>query len=139
MIRRQRQFGLTLVEVLVALTLLALVIVPAISALQTGVSGTAVHADLAANHHRLTARMETLLAEPFAALAAAAGSPTVPSSYSDPAGPPARLLVYLAQADGDNADNDNQLHTGADAGLLWIRVEAEGTVHALETLRAAGQ
>lgn len=137
---RHRQAGLTLVEVLITIALLAVLLVPAISALQTGVTGSSVHADLAADHYRLTARLEELLAEPFANLEAAAnaaGSPTVVTSYSDASGP-GRLLVYLSAYDGDNADADDDPFTGTDAGLIWIRVAAEGTVHELQTVRAVG-
>jgi len=85
--------------------------------------------------------MEELLAEPFSALeaaAVAAGAPTVETSYSEPAGPPGRLIVYLSLYDGDNADADDDPFTGTDPGLLWIRVEAEDTVHELQTVRAQG-
>ena len=126
--------GLTLVEVLVAMALLALLLVPAMQALQTSAFGAQVHDDLASGQFQLTSRMEELLAEPFGDLekaATAAGGPTIPSSYSDAAGPPGRLLVYLAAYDGDNADTDNDPFTGVDVGLLWIRIESEGTVHTL--------
>ena len=136
-----RQSGLTLVEVLVTIVLLAVVLVPAIRALQTGVVGANIHSDVAASHYRLTSRLEELLAEPFADLsdaALAAGSSTTASSYSEPAGPPGRLLVYLSLYDGDNADADNDPFTGTDADLIWISVEIENSVHALQTVRAQG-
>ena len=138
---RHRQAGLTLVEVLVAVVLLALLLVPAIDALQTSAIGADVHRDLASDHYRLTSRMEELLAEPFASLedaALAAGSPTVETSYSETFGIPGRLVVYLSPCDGDNADKDNDVFTGTDEGILWIRVEAENTVHSLQTIRARG-
>lgn len=138
---RAHQAGLTLVEVLVATVLLAILLIPAISALQTSAVGADVHRDLATDHYRLTSRMEELLAEPFAGLeeaALAVGSPTVETSYSEASGTPGRLIVYLSQCDGDNADNDGDLFTGTDDGILWIRVEAENTVHNLQTVRARG-
>ena len=138
---RHRQAGLTLVEVLIAMALLAVLLVPAIGALQTGVVGADVHRDLAENEFRLTSRLEELLAEPYAdleAAALAAGSPTVATSYSESSGTPGRLVVYLAACDGDNADGDNDLFTGTDGGILWIRVQAENTVHDLQTIRAQG-
>lgn len=138
---RRSQTGLTLVEVLVAMALLAVVLVPAMRALQTGIIGADVHSDIAANHFRLTSRLEELLAEPFVDLsdaAIAAGAPTTATSFSDAAGPPGRLLVYLSLYDGDNADADSDPFTGTDAGLLWIRVDIEDTVHTLETIRASG-
>ena len=137
----RRQHGLTLVEVLVTVVLLSVVLVPAIRALHTGIVGSGVHADVTASHRRLTSRLEELLAEPFGGLsdaAIAAGSPTNPSSYSEPAGPPDRLLVYLSLYDGDNADADNDPFTGGEPDLIWMRVDIDGTVHTLETVRASG-
>jgi len=141
MIRRRTEAGLTLVEVLVAMVLLAILLVPAINALQTGIFGASVHNDVASSHYRLRSRLEELLAEPFADLsdaAIAAGSPTNPSSYSEPAGPPGRLLVYLSLYDGDNADADNDAFTGTESDLLWIRIDIDGSVYTLQTLRAGG-
>lgn len=138
---RITQCGLTLVEVLVSIVLLAIILVPAISALQTATIGSNVHTDLASNHYRLTSRLEELLAEPFESLsdaALAAGGPLVPSSYSDPAGPPGRFLVYLSLYDGDNADTDSDPFTGTDPDLLWIHVEVEGTAFELQTITARG-
>lgn len=136
---RHSQSGLTLVEVLVSVVLLAILLVPAMRALQTGVVGAEVHGDLATGHYRLTSRLEELLAEPFADLsdaAIAAGSPTTPSSYSEPVGPPGRLLVYLSLYDGDNADADDNPFTGMEPDLLWVRVDIEHSVRTLETIKA---
>ncbi len=141
MIRRRFQKGLTLVEVLVTVGLLAVLLIPAINALQTGAAGADVHADIASGHYQMTSRVEELLAEPFSALsdaAIAAGSSTTPSSYSDPAGPPGRLLVYLSLYDGDNADTDDNPFTGTDDGLLWMRIDIEDSVHTLQTITARG-
>lgn len=141
MIRRANQFGLTLVEVLVAVTLLTILLIPAMRALQTSVTGADVHSDLASAHFRLTSRVEELLAEPFLDLsdaAIAAGAPTTETTYSETAGPPGRLIVYLSLYDGDNADTDDDPFTGTDSDLLWIRVDIEDTVHTLHTIRASG-
>ncbi len=141
MISARAQSGLTLVEVLVAMVLLAILLIPAIQALQTGIVGADVHGDVALNHFRLTSRVEELLAEPYANLAEAAadaGSPGTPTTYSEAPGPTGRLIVYLSPVDGDNADADDDLFTGVDAGLLWIRVDVEGSIHSLQTLRAQG-
>lgn len=138
--RIRKEHGLTLVEVLVTIVLLTIVLVPAMRALQTGVIGANVHGDISSSHYRLTSRLEELLAEPFVDLsdaAIAAGAPTTPSSYSDAAGPPGRLLVYLSLYDGDNADADDNPFTGTDPDLLWIRVDVEDTVHTLETITAS--
>lgn len=141
MIGLRTESGLTLVEVLVTMALLAILLVPAIQALQTSITGAQVHDDLASSQFRLTSRMEELLAESFVDLenaAIAAGGSTNPSSYSDAAGPPGRLLVYLAAYDGDDADADGNPFTGTDTGLIWLRVEAENTVHSIQTVRTIG-
>ena len=141
MIWRGRQSGLTLVEVLVTIVLLAIVLVPAMNALHTGIVGAEVHGNVADSHYRLTSRLEELLVEPFADLsdaATAAGGPASATTYSDAAGPADRLLVYLSFYDGDNADSDNDTFTGTEPDLLWIRVEIEGSVFALETVKARG-
>ena len=133
--------GLTLVEVLVSIVLLTLILVPALRALQTGVVGAAVHSDVATTHYRLRSRLEELLVEPYTSLSDAAltaGSPTVATTYSDAAGPPGRLLVFLSLYDGDNADSDNDPFTGTDSDLMWIRVDIEGSVQTLQTIRANG-
>ena len=141
MINLRRESGLTLVEVLVSMLLLSILLIPAIQAIQTGVTGANVHADVASSHHRVTSRLEVLLTEPFTDLsdaAIAAGSATTASSYSDAAGPPGRLIVYLSLYDGDNADADDNPFTGTDPDLLWIRVDIEDSVHTLQTIRASG-
>ena len=48
------------------------------------------------------------------------------------------MLVYLSLYDGDNADADDDPFTGTDADLLWIRVEIDGSVLSLQTVRARG-
>ncbi len=138
---RCRQSGLTLVEVLIAVSLIAVVIVPAALALRTSVVGSAVNSDVTNVQYRLTSGLERVLAEPFAALetaALSAGGPENPTGFSESPGIPGRLLVYVAFYDGDDADGDGDGFTGADADVLWIRVESEGTVHGLETITARG-
>ena len=152
MIRCVRQSGLSYVEVLVATVLLAIVLVPAIQALHTGVLGADVHTSSVVEHYAALTRLEEVLAEPQSALvvaAAAAGDEKTPTGYSDGAGSPDRRIVYLALYDADNADGDgdvftvpdpnldgdNDPYTGYD-GVLWVRVEVEGSVTWLETLSA---
>lgn len=147
---RNRQSGLTLVEVLVAALLIMIALVPAVEALHTGLLGREVFESSASEHYTVLSRMEELLAEPYGALtsaAAAAGSQSTVSSYSDASGQPDRRLVFIAlydanNADGDgnlfsvlddNLDGDNDPYTGYDE-LLWVRVEVEGSNTALESL-----
>ena len=132
--RRRAQYGLTIVEVLVAMVLLAALLVPAVNALHTGLLGTSVHADIGRNHYRLVSRMESVLAESFASLEAATAGATVPSIYSDTFGPADRIVVYIAGYDADNADADGDPFTGVDSDLLWIRVAVEGSTQAIESL-----
>ncbi|MGI9232622.1 MAG: prepilin-type N-terminal cleavage/methylation domain-containing protein [Woeseiaceae bacterium] len=134
MIGRPYESGMTLVEVLVAVLLLAVLLVPALHALHTGFVGTAVHTDHSRDHYRLVARIETMLAESYGNLESAAAGPATPSSYSDAAGPADRILVYIAPYDADNADSDADPFTGADDGVLWVRVAIEGSVLDLVSL-----
>ena len=134
-----RQTGLSYAEVLLAVTVLAVVLVPALETLQTAMVGAQVHENVATTVNDLASRMEMLLAEPHSdldAAALAAGSTTIPSIYSDPAGPPERILVFLSRYDGDNADADGDPFTGMDEGLLWVRVAVENTPFELITLTA---
>jgi len=109
---RNRQSGLTLVEVLVAAVLIMVVLVPAMEALRTGMLGNQVLRSTSGEHYAVLSRMEEMLAEPYGALtsaAAAAGSELTPSSYSDAAGPPDRRLVFIALYDATDADGDGNV------------------------------
>ena len=149
----RRQSGLTYVEVLIAMAIIAVALVPALQALQTVMLGTAIYQSSTSQHYAVTARMEEVLAEQHGALVAAAaiaGSPSTPSSYSDPVATPGRRLVYLGLYDADNLDGDNNVYTVLDPnldgdndpytncdGLVWVRVEIEGSVSAFESLVAS--
>jgi hypothetical protein len=137
--RRYRggQSGITYVEVLIAAALIAVSLVPMMDAVRTASISAGVHEDAAVQNLHLVATMEDVLAEPFASLeaaATAAGSESTLTSYSDLAGANNRRLVFLSLYDGDNADTDNDPFTGTDPGLMWVRVELEGTAQAIETL-----
>ena len=136
---RTRQRGLSYAETLLAVVVLAIALVPALEMLDTAFTGAAVTETVIEWQQQLATRMEDVRAEPFTALTAAAtaaGSEAVPSSYSDPAGPPDRVLVFLGRYDGDNADADNDPFTGADPELVWVRVAIENTPYELTTLVA---
>jgi len=128
------QQGLTYLEVLIATLVLLVGLVPALDALRTAVNGTATNEGYVAAQHRLGGRLEEILAEPFADLDAAAGAPTTPSSYSEAAGMPWRMQIFIARYDGDDADADGNPFTGGDAGLLWVQAAIEDTPYVLETL-----
>ncbi len=136
--RRHRHKGLSYAEALLAVAVLAVALVPALDALQTAFAGAAVHEELRDGQQQVANGIEMVVAESFSNLdqaAQAAGSETVPSSYSDPVGPD-RMLVFLSRYDGDNADSDDDPFTGTDAGLIWVRVVRENTPHELTTLVA---
>jgi len=135
---RKRMSGLTYVEVLIATVLMVVALVPAIDALSPAIQGSGIHQSETALHYHLSAGLEDVLAAPFDSLdteAQALGDPTAVSPlFSDTAGSTDRRLVYLSRYDADNADGDNDVFTGTDEGLIWVRVEVETTSHALETL-----
>jgi len=149
---RSRQIGLTYIEVLIAMVLIALALIPALDALSTGMLGTTIYRSSSAEHYAATSIMEELLAEQHGVLvsaAAAAGDQLTPSSYSDAPATPNRRLVFLGLYDADNADGDNNLFTVLDpnfdgdndpftgfTGLVWVRVEIEGSITAFESLSA---
>jgi hypothetical protein len=129
--------GFSYVEVLIATVLIAMSLVPALEALQTGLQGSSHFVHVVEDHNHMQARLEEVLAEPIDALEAAAlaaGSPTALSSYSDPPATARRLLVYVSRYDGDDADSDSDPFTGTDAGLLWVRVEIDKTALSVESL-----
>ena len=139
MIRRTHQTGLSYVEALLAVVVLALALTPALEMLQAAFAGAAVQETVVQWQSQLATRMEGVLAEPLASLddaALAAGSETTPSSYSDASGSPDRIVVFLSRYDGDNADADNDSFTGTDEGLLWVRIAIENTPYELTTLVA---
>jgi Tfp pilus assembly protein PilV len=146
MSNRKQQQGFSYVEVLIASVLIAIALVPAMNALQTGMLSASVHQTLTRQYYLQVRKMEELQAEPFIALLAAAktaGNYTTASTYSDAAGTTDRSLVYIALYDADanpftitdaNKDGDNDPYTGDTANLLWIKVVTEGNTQGLETL-----
>ena len=133
--------GFSYVEVLIAVVLIVVALVPAMEALQPGIAGSGIHEIIAEDHYQLAGKLEQVLVEPFGQLnsaAKAAGSRTTPTSYQDvftyADGRQITRNVFLARYDGDNADTDNDPFTGTDDGLLWVRVAIAGTGIALESL-----
>ena len=137
-----RMAGLSYVEVLVAVTLIVIALVPALDALIPAMAGSGIHETIAEDHYQLSGKLEQVMAEPFGQLnkaAEAAGSPTVPTTaYSDDvthsSGRQIKRNVYVARYDADNADGDNDPFTGTDDGLLWVRVAIAGTGMSIESL-----
>lgn len=130
----KQQFGLSYVEVMIATVLIAISIVPIGNALSGALTAAQIDTLESENHYRLVEKMETVLAEPYADLLAAAAGTVTASSYSDAPGVD-RRLVYISAYDADNADADDDPFTGTDADILWIQVAIEGSVHSFEALK----
>ena len=133
----KRESGLSYVEVMAAVLVLSVALIPAIEALEIGLMGAGVQESGVSRHYRVKGRMEEMLAQPYGTLLAeaiAVGDPTAPTSFSDPVATPDRRLVYLSLYDGDDGDGDGDPFTGVDPGLLWVRVEIANTSHSLESL-----
>lgn len=129
----RRQRGLSYVEVLIAVVIIAACLAPALDALRDGMSAAGVQRSHAVNQQRLRARFEEVLAKPFSTLDAAAmaagNSPSATvAAYSDASGISDRLLVTMYRYDGSAA-------TGSDTGLLWVKVKIEGSILQLDTLK----
>ena len=140
----QRMRGFTYIEVIVATALIVISLVPALEALSVGVKSSTIHGSYSVDHYYLTGRMEELLAESYNDLddeAITVNNPDTPTAYSDTVttsdGRTLVRQVYLSRYDADNADHDNNFFTDTDAGLLWIKVELEGTASSLERLTNA--
>lgn len=133
--------GFSYVEVLIAVSLIAITLVPAMDALIPAVAGSGIHETYTEDHYQLTALFEEVLAEPLTdldAAATAAGNPNTATSYSDvftyADGRQITRNVFLSRYDGDNADSDNNPFTGIDEGLIWIRVEIVNTSLSMQSL-----
>ncbi len=143
-LNKQRAFSY--LEVMAAMIILAISIIPAMQAIQTGIQGAGVHESLTRQHYALIKRMEEVLAEPYGNLlnaAKTAGSAATASSYSDTAGQFERVLVFLALYDADadpftivdpDNDGDGDVYSGDSSDLLWLRVELENNAQSMETL-----
>jgi hypothetical protein len=134
---RHHQSGISYIESLIAVLLVAITLVPMMDAMRGATTSAGAHEDAAVRHAHVQAKMEAVLAEPYSFLEIAAtdaGDLATPSSYSDQVGATNRRLVFLSFYDGDDVDNDNDGFTGMDPDLMWVRTEIEGTSVAVETL-----
>jgi type II secretory pathway pseudopilin PulG len=124
--------GFAYLEVIVAIVLIAVALIPALDALKSGVQASSALAEGNSVALHLQEKMQIVLAEPLEALqrAVPTSSPaTTPSAYSDVSGSAGRRLVYLAHFDG--ATN---AVTASTSGLVWVKVAIEGSGHELQTL-----
>jgi hypothetical protein len=130
-----RQHGFGYAEVLLSVILLAVLLVPAMQALESGIRN-AVTPAIAARPPLLRAKIEEVLSVPFSDLYAAtyaAGGNTagVSATYSDPAGATDRRVVVLYRYDAST-----KALSGSDTGLLYVSAyyTADGSASALSTL-----
>jgi len=129
------QSGFSYAGVLLSVVLLGILLVPAMQALSTSISGST--GNLAARQLMLRSKMEEVLSRPFSALNAQtylAGGNTATSvntTFSDGSGAADRRIVVLYRFDAAT----NAL-SGNDTGLLYVSVyyAADGSANALNTL-----
>lgn len=129
------QSGFSYTEVLVSVVLLGILLVPAMQALSTAISGSSGNS--AERQLALSSKMEEVLSQPFNALYAETYPPgtntvsSVSATFSDAASAPASRAVVLYRFDA--ASN---VLSNADTGLLFVSVyyAADGSANALNTL-----
>ena len=130
--------GLSFVEVLIAVLLVATALIPAMEALAPAMQSTGIHQSQVARQFLLAGKLQSLQAIGFDKLDSEAvllgNATTASTSYSDPAGGENRRLVYLSRYDADNADTNSNPFDGVDVGILWIKVAFEEGGSSLETL-----
>ena len=132
-----KQSGITYVEVLVSVVLIAVLLVPAIEGLTPGIQASSINQFNTQAHYILLGKLEMLHTESFNTLDSAAtnaGSFTTPTSYSDTSGNSIDHYVYIWRYDVDNADADNDVFTGGEEDLLWLRVALTDDSKSFETL-----
>jgi len=139
---RRHQLGLSYIEVLIAVVIIAVCLAPATDALRDGVRSAGAQLAYTKNQQRLKSCFEVVLAKGFATLDTAAqanlGIPAAPvpaisldpSCANDP-DPlhPDPLLMILYRYNGS-------AKTDEDTGLLWIKVAIEGSNLQLDTLKS---
>ncbi len=134
--------GFSYVEILLAIVLIAICLVPAMEALGPAFSNIAEKEKFSENSMALRSKLEEVLAAPWSDLedeAVPEGSPLIPTIFSEapytmPDGRQITLNVYISGYDGNNADADDDPFSGIDSGLLYVKVTVEGTPQQMETL-----
>jgi type II secretory pathway pseudopilin PulG len=125
-------YGFSYAEILLAVVLLGILLVPALQSLSDAIAGNA--SGVTARQIKLRSKMEEVLSVPFTTLYTAASTTSttaINTTYSDAAGQADRRVVVLYRYDTAT----NTLSTN-DTGLIYISVyfEAEGSGNALSTL-----
>lgn len=132
-----RAAGFTLVEALLALSLLAICLVPAANALRGAVQAPAIGASAAHNLDCVSTLMETVLAEPYARLQSLATGSGLANYPSDDPNCPARSVTIWRYGN----DNTGKIGPGGTGNyLLYVSVAlknpADGNPYTLTTLVA---
>ena len=126
--------GLAYIEVMVALVVVVIALVPALNAMQLGLRGSQWLGAIAVRDTSLRGKMEEVMARPFDTLNAetflSGGNTTtsVSTALSDAAGAERRIVI-LYRTDGSAV-------SASDTGLVRVRVAYEAGGTALETLRS---
>lgn len=127
------QSGFFYAEVLLSVLLLGILLVPAMQALNTAISGST--SNLAARQLMLRSKMEEVLSQPFSKLYAETyltgnTASSVSTTFSDPSATDRRVVVLFRFDAASNVLSSN------DTGLLYVNVyyEADGSANALNTL-----
>ena len=146
--------GFSYVEVLLAVILVAVTLVPALQALRIGITGAKTGLDMTASARALGNKMEELLARPYAdllgAAAATGNSSSTPVAAFDPNATLAYPLPAVAPAGPGFTDTSFNVYvtmvdpaTGLptagvspDLGLLLVRVSSPSSGQELVAYRA---
>ena len=126
--------GLAYIEVIVALVIVVVALVPALNAMQSGLRGSQLLGAIAARDTSLRGKMEEVMAKPFDTLNAetflSGGNTTasVSTALSDAAGAERRIVI-LYRTDGSAV-------SASDTGLVRVRVAYEAGGTALESMRS---
>lgn len=129
------QRGISYAEVLLSVILLAILLVPAMQALNSAIAGGS--SNIAARQLNLRNKMEEVLSKPYNTLYAVTSvsggntATSISTSLSDVSGSADRRAVTIYRYD----TTINAL-SAADTGVLYVSVyyEAEGSANALNTL-----
>lgn len=129
------QRGFSYAEVLLSVILLAILLVPAMQALNSAIAGGS--SNVAAKQLNLRSKMEDVLSKPYSTLYAVTSvsggntATSISTSLSDASGAADRRAVTIYRYD----TTINAL-SATDTGVLYVSVyyEAEGSANALNTL-----
>jgi prepilin-type N-terminal cleavage/methylation domain-containing protein len=137
-----RQHGFSLVEVMVAVAILAICVLPLAEALRNGLAAPSVAAGKARELRCMKDTMETVLAQPYYLLAGAAAGKDTASTYSLPQDATCPLRnVFIAKYEDEYSKDPVFLDASAgaarlDAALLYITVSSPASGYSFTTLVA---